>query len=31
MARNMWTALVADKAPRGQTYTDGNGAQLVVP
>ena len=32
MARNMWTALKQDKAlPVGTTYTDGNGAQLVVP
>ena len=32
MARNVWTALKQDKAlPVGTTYTDGNGAQLVVP
>ena len=32
MARNVWTALKNDQAlPVGTTYTDGNGAQLVVP
>ncbi len=32
MARNVWTALMNDQAlPVGTTYTDGNGAQLVVP
>ena len=32
MARNVWNALKNDQAlPVGTTYTDGNGAQLVVP
>lgn len=32
MARNVWTALKNDQAlPVGTTFTDGNGAQLVVP
>ena len=32
MARNVWSALENDQAlPVGTTYTDGNGAQLVVP
>ena len=32
MARNVWSALKNDQAlPVGTTYTDGNGAQLVVP
>lgn len=32
MARNVWTALKDDQAlPVGTTFTDGNGAQLVVP
>ena len=32
MARNVWTALTNDQAlPVGTTFTDGNGAQLVVP
>ena len=32
MARNVWNALQRDQAlPVGTTYTDGNGAQLVVP
>ena len=32
MARNVWNALKNDQAlPVGPTYTDGNGAQLVVP
>ena len=32
MARNVWTALKNGQAlPVGTTYTDGNGAQLVVP
>ena len=32
MARNVWAALKNDQAlPVGTTYTDGNGAQLVVP
>lgn len=32
MAHNVWTALKNDQAlPVGTTYTDGNGAQLVVP
>ena len=32
MARNVWNAMKNDQAlPVGTTYTDGNGAQLVVP
>lgn len=32
MARNVWNALKNDQGlPVGTTYTDGNGAQLVVP
>ena len=32
MAHNVWTALKNDQAlPVGTTFTDGNGAQLVVP
>ena len=32
MARNVWNALKNDQAlPVGTTFTDGNGAQLVVP
>ena len=32
MARNVWNALENDQAlPVGTTFTDGNGAQLVVP
>lgn len=32
MARNVWSTLKNDQAlPVGTTYTDGNGAQLVVP
>ena len=32
MARNVWSALKNDQAlPVGTTYTDGNGAQLVIP
>ena len=32
MARNVWSALENEQAlPVGTTYTDGNGAQLVVP
>ena len=32
MAHNVWNALKNDQAlPVGTTYTDGNGAQLVVP
>ena len=32
MARNVWNALKNDQGlPVGSTYTDGNGAQLVVP
>lgn len=32
MAHNVWSALKNDQAlPVGTTYTDGNGAQLVVP